>query len=184
MAVIEYRRRDASRISGDVSAIGERIEDLKRRNIGPGYLDGFVTAREVLEDGRDPSSPLHSHFTWDGTKAALKWNLYEARRLIRCYEIKILEPNREPLVIGPANVHIHTKGAGSRFVSSSFAMSHEALRNQVLADAARLLDGARKRLLSIQGISPEIISLFEKLSELIGREKASAAAPKKRRSKP
>lgn len=37
--------------------------------------DGRLTPAEVLEEARNPESPLHDQFTWDDTEAAEKYRL-------------------------------------------------------------------------------------------------------------
>lgn len=52
-----------------------RIRGLER--------DGRIEAATVLDDARDPSSPLHPLFEWDIERAAYEHNLSQARRIIR-----------------------------------------------------------------------------------------------------
>lgn len=44
---------------------------------------GDMTPALVVEDARDPDSPLHDQFDWSDTAAACKWRLHQARCLIR-----------------------------------------------------------------------------------------------------
>jgi len=48
---------------------------------------GRLTARDVLEEARDPGHPLHARFEWDDSIAAERYRLEQARQLIR--EIKV-----------------------------------------------------------------------------------------------
>lgn len=55
------------------------IEELTRVR----EMHGMLTPRTVLEDARNPESPLHHRFTWDNDEAAERWRLQEAARLLR-----------------------------------------------------------------------------------------------------
>lgn len=62
-------------------AVRQRLAEIAARNRGK--LDPL----DVIEDARDASSPLHSHFTWSDEDAAQKQRLYEARALIRSVRV-------------------------------------------------------------------------------------------------
>jgi hypothetical protein len=50
---------------------------------------GDVKPSIVLQSAKPKSSPIHDEFEWDTEKAALQYNLSQARRLIRVTPIKI-----------------------------------------------------------------------------------------------
>ena len=54
---------------------------------------GILKAEDVVEAATDPDSPLHDQFTWDDTKAAKEYRLWQARELIRVV-VQVL-PNTE-----------------------------------------------------------------------------------------
>lgn len=56
-------------------AIQERLLQLEDEN-------GRLTPESVLEDARDPESPLHDQFEWDTDKAAHRYWLDQARTII------------------------------------------------------------------------------------------------------
>lgn len=165
MPTIQYKLREGFQIRGDITPVAERIEQLKKRHFDKKNPDGYTTPEEVLEDAKNPESPLHGHFTWDESKAARKWNIDEARHLIRCYEVHIIEADRKPIIVNPANVVIRNQPTRSNYVSASYAMSDDTHRKDVIDDALRRLSGAQLRLSGLQGLSPRIIT---KISELIG----------------
>ncbi len=41
-----------------------------------------VTPDEIVEKARDESTELHKCFTWDDTRAAVKWRRHEARQIV------------------------------------------------------------------------------------------------------
>lgn len=58
-------------------SVVEELTRIANRN------NGLLRPADVVEEARDKSSPLHSRFTWDDTKAASEYRLWQARELIR-----------------------------------------------------------------------------------------------------
>jgi hypothetical protein len=168
---VEYKLRDGFNVRGNITAVAERIEWLKKKHADKKNPDGYTTPQEVLEDARNPESPLHGHFTWKESEAARKWNIEEARHLIRCYEVHFVKADRKPIVVSPANVVIRNQPTRSNYVSASYAMSDDTHRKDVIDDALRRISGAQLRLSGLQGLSPQIIAKISELIELIELER-------------
>lgn len=64
-------------------AVEARLEQLAQKNAGR------LTPEAVVEDARNPRSPLHSFIDWDDKKAAHQWRLDQARALIRSVRVEI-----------------------------------------------------------------------------------------------
>jgi hypothetical protein len=62
-------------------AVRDRLSFIADRN------EGRITPEMVVEDAKDPDSPLHGYFTWNVKKAAYDHWLYQARALIRSVTI-------------------------------------------------------------------------------------------------
>src|SRR5947207_42729 len=56
---------------------------------------GLLRPHDVVKFARDPKTDLHSHFTWDDSKAAAEYRLEQARRIIRV--AVVIEPNTSKL---------------------------------------------------------------------------------------
>lgn len=56
---------------------------------------GELTAQAVLEDAREPDSPLHVAFVWDDGLAAERYRMNQARNLIRSIKIAYRRPSGE-----------------------------------------------------------------------------------------
>jgi hypothetical protein len=78
-------------------AIQERLEKIAAAH------SGRLTPEAVIEDARDPDSPLHHEFNWDLEQAAYQHWVYTARRLISSVEIQITV--HELTLAVPAWVH-------------------------------------------------------------------------------
>jgi len=62
-------------------AIKFRLEELA--------AGGILTPEAVVEDARDPDSPLHGEFNWDDASAAHQHRLDQARALIRSVRVTV-----------------------------------------------------------------------------------------------
>jgi len=68
---------------GEKEAINMRMEEISMRN------RGVLEAGAVVEDAKDPMSPLHNRFDWDNSIAGDKWRLHQARQLIAYFETPV-----------------------------------------------------------------------------------------------
>ena len=87
MKKIKYVKRSGFRLQGDVQAMGRRLVKLGGRS-------GTLDAGSVVEDAKDPTSPLHGEFEWDVVKAAHAHWLEQARYVMRAIEIIYEEKGR------------------------------------------------------------------------------------------
>jgi hypothetical protein len=172
MSTVQYIPRGSWTGKGNIEAVAKRIESLKDKN-------GYISRERVIEDARNPTSPLHRHFTWDDTKAADKWRLVQARKLINSYDVRVINGDKKPIIIHPANVHVSSPGHPSRYLSMPMAMSREDNRLQILEDNERLLATISHRLDSLRGeINPEILQLLERARLLLNQEKRKPGGKK------
>ena len=65
------------------AAVRERIDMIALMH------NGKVTPEAVLEDAKDPASPLHGEFDWDQERAAHRYWLERARQIIRSVRVEI-----------------------------------------------------------------------------------------------
>lgn len=76
---------------------------------------GQITARRVLDDAREPKSPLHKLFNWNVQHAAEHWWLHQARLVIGAVSIQVTHQHtviKSPCYI----VDTAVKGDGYRSV--------------------------------------------------------------------
>ena len=69
-----------------LAAIKKRLSELNAKH-------GHLTAEMVLNDARDPRSPLHDRFEWDDSTAAEAYRIIQARVLIKTirYECRVVK---------------------------------------------------------------------------------------------
>lgn len=149
-----YQWRQGAHITVNAQKAGERIFEYLPKKLGHG-----PKAKDVLEDAKAKSSPLHNAFAWNNTKAAEKWRLQQANQIlcsIITVEVEILDQDETKSRIVhnvracfPVN---RNKTFGRTFESTSEIManvvSEDDLKNQLLLDILsqinRSCDNARK----------------------------------------
>lgn len=137
-------------------AKGDRWSREKAQLIGERLASmGSVTPSSVVEDARDPKSPLHECFDWDDGIAAEKWRLAQARNVINC--IITYEPSKqgEDLevrafyhVMHPAEVEPSDSEEEEivvRYAQIDEVQQSADFRAQVIAQAKAELNGWRQR---------------------------------------
>jgi hypothetical protein len=136
-AGVQFVASDGSHLSNeDARVIGERLNHLGAA--------GPVTARRVVDDASLPDSPLHRYFMWDDSKAADRYRIEQARRLVRAVSIRVLNQGREQksrafhvVMNGPREKGTRTPG---EYKSAAIVFNDPEL-------SAEVLEGAKKELL-------------------------------------
>lgn len=122
----------------DAATVGAHIEEIRTR------LKGEITPEDILDDARNPNSPLHSFFEWSDTAAAQQYRLHQARGLIRSV-VAIYVREAEPAVRQRAYVNIQAPGEPRHYRETGHALSQTKTREIVLRRAWAEFQQWRKR---------------------------------------
>lgn len=141
----KYANREGHKNWGNVQQMGEHLERLRSVN-------GYLSPPMVVEDARDPSSPTHNAFEWDDTAAAERYRLEQARYLLRAIVILREPTNGDPKQVR-AFVNVRETEGGPIYTSINIAMGDPAMRQAVLQQAWRELEGWRQRYSEYQELS-------------------------------
>lgn len=158
---MQYAWKDGFPWAGraDPAQVAGRINELAK--------SAKVTARSVLEDGRDPGSPHHNIFEWEDTAAAEKYRLSQAGDIIRSLVI-VQMSEREPMK--PTRAFVHVMPTGEReaeYVDLNRALSDQEMRQQVLQKALDELECWRAIYQSYSEFSPIIQAIATVKSEVV-----------------
>lgn len=93
--------------------------------------DGILQPESVVEAARPVTSPLHSRFTWDNSKAAHEYRLWQARQLIRVVVQVMPQTNKVENVF----VSLSQDRVESGYRVMTEVLSSAELRAQLLHDA-------------------------------------------------
>jgi hypothetical protein len=135
---VKYRWKDAPHVGGvPAQKVGEALEQIRRNH------NGRLTSKDVLDEARKSSHPLHKAFEWDDGKAAERWRLEQAGQIIRSIEIVVEIRKGDPRPLR-AFVSV-TRDNDRSYTSLAHAMSDEQLRAQVISSALTELQSWRER---------------------------------------
>jgi hypothetical protein len=138
----------------NANEVGTHLELLRKQ------FKGELTPKDVVEDARNPNSPLHSFFEWDDSAAAEQYRLKQARGLIRSV-VAIYTTPKEPARRAKAFIHIPEAGA-EHYRSTPDALSTKKTRELVLQRAWREFQGWRQRYKDLK----EFADLFAAADEV------------------
>lgn len=104
---------------------------------------GILQAEDVLEEAKNPASPLHPMFEWDNAAAAHQYRLDQARALIR--EVRVEMVFRNELIMAPFYVRHPASKSGYVAISEPSINPEEVLLQE---DRAILALIERRRMIS------------------------------------
>lgn len=108
---------------------GETIEAIKQAR-----GKEFIEPEDLLDASRDENAPLHSCFEWDDNKAAEKYRLWQARKIIGNITVIIEPVNTVPQTVR-AFVSITDTNDKGKFVQIQTALKNSEYREQILKNA-------------------------------------------------
>ena len=147
--------------------IAARLEQIE------GINGGRITPEAVVEDARDPESPLHDLFLWDDTEAAHQYRLSQARGVIRSIKVDIRVDRRTVSTVKyvrdeSANSHQGYVAVAKLRTESELARATvQAELKQVRARLQRARDIA-----DVLGLTEELEALLAQVAHLAERAAA------------
>lgn len=138
-AVYEWKKEQLfQKWVGDAQEIGDRIEAIWEQK------NGDLQPLDIVEDARNPKSPLHPNFEWDDTLAARHYREHTARNLLGA--IVRVSMNDEPLS-NPvrAFVNVNRGSADRSYMPVIVAMRDPDIRENVLRQALNELSRWKKK---------------------------------------
>lgn len=123
--------------------------------------DGVLTCEAVVDAARAKSSPLHSYFTWDDSRAAERYRLIEAGKLIATVRIEYRQKKAAQVVYAPAFIPTGTNKGKRQYYPVEEVTKNDFLREKALADARSEMEGTRARyshLVDLLELSTEVFA--------------------------
>ncbi len=106
----------------------------------------------IVAEAADENSPLHEHFEWDDSSAAIEWRKQQGRILLNAIQIRKVGES-EPKVM---NVSIKLEDGTRAYQKAEVAVLSESQWDFVVRDTLRYLEGARKRLEDLIAIETDV----------------------------
>lgn len=119
----------------------------------------------VVNEARDPDSPLHRYFEWDDTKAAHAHRLDQARQLIASIEI-ISDDKSDPR---PAFVSLASDRISGGYRDMNHVLSSAQLRKELLSTALGELKAMQARYDRMDDLVRVIKPAVRKVEKLAGK---------------
>lgn len=127
----KYSWKPGTQFSVDAKVAADTIRALQMK-LGK----DSITAQELLDNSRDPDSPLHSCFEWDDSVAAEKYRRWQAAHVINSITVTIKEDTMEPITTRLfINVQPVAPKKQGEFVGVNVVFNNPDYRNQVLSNA-------------------------------------------------
>lgn len=143
-------------------AVGKHLELIRQKT------GGKLQPEDVVDDAKNPNSPLHSFFEWDDTAAAHEHRLKQARSLIRTVVAVYKEnPKSEPV---RAYIHVRPSPTPSSSGSATVddkpyytevtkALSIPSTRRAILMRAKADLEAWQKRYKDLKELADIVVKV-------------------------
>lgn len=144
----------------DLDDVDRRLQALQR--------DGRLAVDDVIEDGRDPTSPLHPHFTWDIAEAAQERWRDQARALIRRVKLEVtvrhVALSVPRFVRDPAEKHVYRSILAVR-------REDETSRRVIIDEMNRVVQAAKRAraIATVLGSADDVTEIIQ-LAETVIRK--------------
>lgn len=145
---------------------GSHITDKQARVVGPVIeriaqaSGGKASAADVLAEAARSTSPLHSFFEWNDTKAAHEHRLEQARRLIRSIEVRRVGAPEDRV----RAFHVVKAGPGEGYAPIGEILKSVDMSAELLKRAKRELEGWAQRYARLRDAA-ELAGVFRGLEE-------------------
>lgn len=136
----------------------DELEALRKRH-------KVVSPQCVLEFATDPTTALHRRFTWDDSKAAYEYRLWQARQVLRV-AVSVLAGSEEPV---RAFVSLQDDRGKEGYRWTADVLSDAELRQKMLDEAMAELRVFQRKYRVLSELAP----VFE-AAERVAKQKANA----------
>ena len=146
-----------------------RKEILRRAILATCDAKGDTTPERVFEAARNPNSPLHSEFIWDGATAVRELGLETAARLIRTLKVEIVVDSLK--IAAPYYVSDPRDNDVRNYVPLREVKQSPEMAKAVMLDELSRIESAINRARSISGFL-EMADEFETMLSGVVRIRA------------
>lgn len=153
----EYKFRKGLAWDVDPQVAGEIIDKLASKN-----KEKEVTPDMVVNEAKNPKSPLHNCFDWNDSSAAAKWRKHTARLLLGSIVVEIITNKPEKI---RAFVNIKHSEEKQFYYNIDTVMADEEKMNIVIAQAKAKLIAASNQLKSYERLKHIALKIDELVLE-------------------
>lgn len=147
------------------------LETVRHHLTSLEHANGVLLPGDVLNNARDPESPLHPFFTWDDSEAAEKCRLLEARQLIRRVRLEVVVRD-VPLTVARYVRDPETEARNGAY-RDILKVRNEAdlARATVIAEMQRVSNAAKRArsIAAVLGLQADLDAITEIANGIVGR---------------
>lgn len=160
---------------GDGAKLARELHRLTKKH------GGMLTAKDLLAEAEDPTSPFHKYIQWNDKKAAHHYRLTQARRILTCIEYEV--KTGKTVINVPAFVRVINDGTlpeakpGYGYVTTATATEETTFQEQVLARAindAKLYAERYRRFNEVFTTLKPIFDAIAKVEKIVERKAKTA----------
>lgn len=120
-----------------------------------------LTPKNLVEEAKDESNPLHEFFEWEDSVAANEYRLYQARVLIN--EVKVIIDQKEYFAFENVAIKVSEKSEETERVYKPVAeiIQNEELRKQILKSALHSLTYWQEKFSKYEEVKPIVKSIIK-----------------------
>lgn len=159
---VEYAWKPNSRVPVRPDVAGAALDDIERKRNG-------LRPLEVVQEARQPKSPLHPAFEWDDVTAAHAYRLDQAEYLLRNLVRRVVVEGQAPVETRAYVVVTRQDAAGEVgervYVRVEEAMAQDGYRKEVLNRALTELRAWRDRYERLRELADLIAVIDRRLSQ-------------------
>ena len=131
--------------------VKEELELIRKKH------SGLLNPVDVVEFAKNEETALHTKFTWDNSKAAHEYRLWEARQVIRVH-VTVVAGSDEPV---RAFVSLKEDRGTSGYRHIQDVLSDKQLREKMLQEARAEMEVFAKKYRHLQELKPVVQAMDE-----------------------
>lgn len=125
----------------DAQTAGEELNRIYEKH-------GELEPADVVEESKDENAPLHDCFEWDDVKAAQKYRIHQAGKLIRCVvSVTENEKTKEPI---QTRAYVHVQDT---YRPISVVVESQDMVDEMMETAMSELNNFRRKYSNLQALS-------------------------------
>jgi hypothetical protein len=155
MADFKKAIKNSSRINIDPEVASRELDKIKKKNLGR------LRPKDIVDEARKESHPLHKCFEWDDSVAAEAYRVAQAQYLIRVIVlVEEVDDGKEPLIV---RAYYNIKDASDQYyIGAAQALTDEDKRKKVLEQALKDLRIFREKYKAFK----EFSALFAEMDKI------------------
>lgn len=148
-----------------MQSIKDVLVDIATKN------GGLLRPRDVVDEARNPTNPLHTYFEWDDTSAADEYRVLQAAYLIRRIKIKITRESEDPKAVSVTVTRAFSSLPSSRGKDGGYELTERILqvpekRQELLQEAINALNQYRAKYAALRELVEVIEAIDNTLEQL------------------